>query len=68
MVLAGVRVLVQLLVEVVPLVVEVQHTGVVDKQRERTTHQRWIVPDHDMEDLAMHVREAHKEILRCFPW
>ena len=68
MVFAGVRALVQLLVEVVPLVVKVQHTGVVDKQRERATHQRWIVTDHDIEDLAMRVCEAHKEILHCFPW
>jgi len=34
--LAGVRALVQLLVEVVPLIVEVQHTGVVEAAR--TTH------------------------------
>ena len=61
-VLASMGASVELLSEIVALVVEVQNTGVMDEERERPTHERWVIPDHQIQDLPIRVSEAHEQL------
>ena len=54
---------VKLLAEVVPLVVKVEYSRIVHEKRERSTHQRWIVADHEVENLSVRVRENDEQLL-----
>ena len=57
---------VQLLVEIVAFIVEIQNTGIMDEEGEGTAHQRWVVADHNVQKLAVIVREGNEEIFHGF--
>lgn len=61
-VLSGVRTTVKLLVEVVALVVEVQDTRIVDKQREGAAHQGRVVPHHEVQNFPMSLCESDEKL------
>ena len=52
----------QLVVEVVPLVVEIEDARIVHEQRERAAHEIGVVAYHEVENLAVRVCESNEQV------
>ena len=53
----------QLLIEVIPLVVEVKHSRVLYEQGKRPRHKRWVVTDHEVQNLPMIIGERDEKVV-----
>lgn len=60
--------LVKLLSEIVALIVEIKHLGIVDEEAERAAHEGWICSDHCVEDLPVLFCKGEEILRHCLFW